>query len=153
MCPTPRRSVELPPPLGATVRPDGVEFSVYAGHADGLEICLFDPEYSTGASERRVRLTDRVHGTWFGFVPGIGPSPDKMLQGRLFAYGDTQRYRLGINHTHLPVNRPHGCPANNYSRHGAMRSALFAQAPCVQAVSCAEHNVLLSIQQKGNDAT
>ncbi|MGZ4627620.1 glycogen debranching protein GlgX [Oryzihumus sp.] len=73
MCPTPRRSVELPPPLGATVRPDGVEFSVYAGHADGLEICLFDAEDSTGESERRVRLTDRAHGTWFGFVPGIGP--------------------------------------------------------------------------------
>ncbi|GAA1230451.1 glycogen debranching protein GlgX [Oryzihumus leptocrescens] len=65
--------MELPPPLGATVRPDGVEFSVYAGHADGLEICLFDPDDSTGESERRVRLTDRVHGTWFGFVPGIGP--------------------------------------------------------------------------------
>jgi len=32
------------------------------------------------------------------FVPGIGPSPDKMLQGRLFSYGDTQRYRLGANH-------------------------------------------------------
>ncbi len=40
------------------------------------------------------------------FVPGIGPSPDKMLQGRLFSYGDTQRYRLGINHTQIPVNRP-----------------------------------------------
>src|ERR1035438_4943695 len=39
------------------------------------------------------------------FVPGIGPSPDKMLQGRLFAYGDAHRYRLGINHTHLPVHR------------------------------------------------
>ena len=41
------------------------------------------------------------------FVPGIGPSPDKMLQGRLFAYGDAHRYRLGINHTQLPINRPH----------------------------------------------
>lgn len=40
------------------------------------------------------------------FVPGIGPSPDKMLQGRLFSYGDTQRYRLGINHTKIPVNCP-----------------------------------------------
>lgn len=40
------------------------------------------------------------------FVPGIGPSPDKMLQGRLFAYGDVHRYRLGINHTQLPVNAP-----------------------------------------------
>ena len=55
------------------------------------------------------------------FVPGIGPSPDKMLQGRLFAYGDAHRYRLGINHTALPVNRPHACQASNYGRDGAMR--------------------------------
>ena len=55
------------------------------------------------------------------FVPGIGPSPDKMLQGRLFAYGDAQRYRLGVNHTALPVNRPHACEAANYGRDGAMR--------------------------------
>jgi catalase len=55
------------------------------------------------------------------FVPGIGPSPDKMLQGRLFAYGDTHRYRLGVNHMHLPVNR-HAAEACNYSRDGAMRS-------------------------------
>src|SRR5262249_30067078 len=40
------------------------------------------------------------------FVPGIGPSPDKMLQGRLFAYGDAHRYRVGINADHLPGNRP-----------------------------------------------
>ncbi len=37
-------------------------------------------------------------------VPGIGFSPDKMLQGRLFAYGDAQRYRLGVNHHQIPVN-------------------------------------------------
>ncbi len=55
------------------------------------------------------------------FVPGIGPSPDKMLQGRLFSYGDTQRYRLGINHTQLPVNRPHAAETRNYGRDGAMR--------------------------------
>ena len=55
------------------------------------------------------------------FVPGIGPSPDKMLQGRLFSYGDTQRYRLGINHTSLPVNCPHAARAANYARDGAMR--------------------------------
>lgn len=55
------------------------------------------------------------------FVPGIGPSPDKMLQGRLFAYGDTQRYRLGINHTQLPVNRPRAVEKANYGRDGAMR--------------------------------
>ncbi|TPW14155.1 MAG: catalase, partial [Acidimicrobiaceae bacterium] len=55
------------------------------------------------------------------FVPGIGPSPDKMLQGRLFAYGDAHRYRLGINHTHVPVNAPHATTANNYGRDGMMR--------------------------------
>jgi len=58
------------------------------------------------------------------FVPGVGPSPDKMLQGRLFAYGDAHRYRLGVNHTLLPVNAPRGVPggAHNYGRDGAMRS-------------------------------
>ncbi|QDH14334.1 catalase [Formicincola oecophyllae] len=39
-------------------------------------------------------------------IPGIYPSPDKMLQGRLFSYPDTQRYRLGANYQELPVNRP-----------------------------------------------
>src|SRR3546814_3759106 len=38
-------------------------------------------------------------------VPGIGFSPDKMLQGRLFSYGDAQRYRLGVNHYQIPVNK------------------------------------------------
>lgn len=54
------------------------------------------------------------------FVPGIGPSPDKMLQGRLFAYGDAHRYRLGINHTQLPVNAPRATQAGNYGRDGLM---------------------------------
>jgi catalase len=56
------------------------------------------------------------------FVPGIGPSPDKMLQGRLFAYGDAHRYRLGANHMLLPINRPRAPEVHNYSRDGAMRS-------------------------------
>ena len=53
-------------------------------------------------------------------VPGIGFSPDKMLQGRLFSYGDAQRYRLGVNHQHIPVNAPR-CPVNSYHRDGSMR--------------------------------
>ena len=53
-------------------------------------------------------------------VPGIGFSPDKMLQGRLFSYGDAHRYRLGVNHHQIPVNKPH-CPFHNYHRDGAMR--------------------------------
>jgi catalase len=55
------------------------------------------------------------------FVAGIGPSPDKMLQGRLFAYGDAHRYRLGVNHTQLPINRPRATTADNYGRDGMMR--------------------------------
>ena len=54
-------------------------------------------------------------------IPGIGFSPDKMLQGRLFAYGDAQRYRLGVNHHHIPVNRPR-CPFHSYHRDGQMRT-------------------------------
>lgn len=53
-------------------------------------------------------------------VPGIGFSPDKMLQGRLFSYGDTQRYRLGVNHNQIPVNAPR-CPFHNVHRDGLMR--------------------------------
>ncbi|NPC57883.1 catalase [Caenimonas soli] len=54
-------------------------------------------------------------------VPGIGFSPDKMLQARLFAYADAQRYRLGANFNHIPVNAPK-CPFNSYHRDGAMRT-------------------------------
>jgi len=53
-------------------------------------------------------------------VPGIGFSPDKMLQGRLFSYGDAQRYRLGVNHHQIPVNAPR-CPYNSFHRDGSMR--------------------------------
>ncbi len=53
-------------------------------------------------------------------VPGIGFSPDKMLQSRLFSYGDAQRYRLGVNHHQIPVNAPK-CPFHSYHRDGQMR--------------------------------
>ncbi|MFE0623959.1 catalase KatA [Priestia aryabhattai] len=53
-------------------------------------------------------------------VPGIDVSPDKMLQGRLFAYSDAHRYRVGANHQALPINRPRS-EVNNYQRDGQMR--------------------------------
>ncbi|MEN3930596.1 catalase [Microvirga sp. W0021] len=53
-------------------------------------------------------------------IPGIGFSPDKMLQGRLFSYADAHRYRLGINHHQIPVNKPR-CPVHSYNADGAMR--------------------------------
>lgn len=52
-------------------------------------------------------------------VPGIGASPDKMLQARLFAYQDAHRYRVGANVNQLPVNAPK-CPVHHYQRDGAM---------------------------------
>ncbi len=53
-------------------------------------------------------------------VPGLGFSPDKMLQGRLFAYADAHRYRVGTNHQQLPVNAPK-CPYHTNYRDGSMR--------------------------------
>jgi catalase len=57
-------------------------------------------------------------------VPGIEFSADKLLQGRVFSYADTQRYRLGANYLQLPVNRP-GVLVNNNQRDGAMQYAPY----------------------------
>lgn len=54
------------------------------------------------------------------FVPGIGPSPDRMVLGRIFAYGDSNRYRTGPNYEQLPVNRPID-EVHNYNKDGPMR--------------------------------
>merc|ERR1711894_100076 len=53
-------------------------------------------------------------------VPGIEPSPDKMLQGRLFSYSDTHRHRLGANYQQIPVNCPFNTRARNYQRDGPL---------------------------------
>ncbi len=52
-------------------------------------------------------------------VPGIGHSPDKMLQARVFSYADAHRYRLGTHYEALPVNQPR-CPVHHYHKDGAM---------------------------------
>src|SRR5207248_1685565 len=54
------------------------------------------------------------------FVPGIGPSPDKMVLARMFAYSDSLRYRDGVNYEQLPVNRPLN-EVHNYNKEGPMR--------------------------------
>ncbi|MCX6682929.1 MAG: catalase [Methanoregula sp.] len=56
-------------------------------------------------------------------VPGIEPSADKLLQGRLFSYADTQRHRLGPNYLQIPINRPI-VPVNNNQRDGFMQSGI-----------------------------
>jgi catalase len=53
-------------------------------------------------------------------VPGIGPSPDKMLLARLVSYADDQRASLGVNYKQIPVNRPK-VPVHSYSKGGSMR--------------------------------
>ena len=63
------------------------------------------------------------------FVPGIAASPDKMLMARIFSYADAHRYRVGANHTQLPVNAPKNADENghSYSKDGNMRYS-FASA-------------------------
>ncbi|KAK8752136.1 hypothetical protein OTU49_012204 [Cherax quadricarinatus] len=61
-------------------------------------------------------------------VPGIEPSPDKMLQGRLFAYNDTHRHRLGANYHQIPVNCPYRTTVRNYQRDGPM--TVDTNQPC-----------------------
>ena len=63
------------------------------------------------------------------FVPGIGPSPDKMLLGRLFSYPDAHRYRIGANYMQLPVNAPRATRANSYTFDGPMRYSHSGNAP------------------------
>lgn len=53
-------------------------------------------------------------------VPGVEPSPDKMLHGRLFSYSDTHRHRLGPNYLQIPVNCPYKVKIENFQRDGAM---------------------------------
>lgn len=61
-------------------------------------------------------------------VPGVGLSPDRMLQGRVFAYADAHRYRVGTNHQQLPVNAPRS-PVHSYQRDGAMATGSYGGAP------------------------
>ena len=79
-------------------------------------------------------------------VPGIGFSPDKFLQGRLFVYGDAQRYRLGVNYNQIPVNRAR-CEVHDYHRDGAMRTdgnygGAPAYSPNSAGVWCAQPEVM-----------
>ncbi|NHA68038.1 glycogen debranching protein GlgX [Phycicoccus flavus] len=62
---------DLPPPPGVTPVAGGCDVAVYAGHAEGVEVCLFEPGDAAGESERRVPLRERAHGWWFGTVPGM----------------------------------------------------------------------------------
>jgi catalase len=80
-------------------------------------------------------------------VPGLGFSPDKMLQGRLFAYADAHRYRLGINHHQIPVNKP-TCPFHNNHRDGGMRTDGNGGSAPHYEPSCSAHSLQESAAYK-----
>ncbi len=70
--PAGRLGRDLAPRPGVTLVGDGAEVAVYAGHAEGVEVCLFEEGDDSGESERRYSLGERAHGWWFGLVPGVG---------------------------------------------------------------------------------
>ena len=72
MCPPPPATPDLPPEHGVRLTAEGAQFSVYAGHARAVEVCLFDTAADGAETERRVPLRHRAHGTWFDTVPGVG---------------------------------------------------------------------------------
>jgi len=65
--------------------------------------------------------TEQSAFTPANLVPGMEPSPDKMLQGRLFSYADTHRHRLGANYEQIPINCPYRAKIHNCQRDGPMR--------------------------------
>ena len=64
---------DLPPRPGVTLRPGGADIAVYAGNAEGVDLCLFEPGDERGESERRIPLPERAHGWWWAFVEGLAP--------------------------------------------------------------------------------
>ena len=87
---------DRPPRPGTEVTSDGTTFAVFAGAADRVELCLFDADDVTGASERRVILQDRIHGIWFTHLPGIGP-------GQRYGYRVHGPWRPDVGHRHNPA--------------------------------------------------
>ncbi|EKY8168172.1 catalase [Enterococcus faecalis] len=71
-------------------------------------------------SQLAEEIVEQVTFSPGNFVPGIEASPDKLLQGRLFAYGDAHRHRVGANSHQLPINQAKA-PVNNYQKDGNMR--------------------------------
>ena len=84
-----RLTRDLPPDPGVTLREGGIDISVYAGHAERVELCLFDE----AGAETAVPLVERTHGWWFGFIPGVGPG-----QRYGFRVHDSWDPALGLRH-------------------------------------------------------
>ena len=119
-----RLEVQIMPPADAeTYRFDPFDITKVWPHADyppivvGRMVLNRNPENYHNEVEQSAFSPGN-------FVPGIGPSPDKMLQGRLFSYHDTHRHRLGANYEQLAVNRAKNAETSTYQRDGFMRQDL-----------------------------
>lgn len=119
-----RLEVQIMPPADAdTVPYDAFDITKVWPHADYPPITIGRMVLNRNPKN----YFDEVEQAAFSpgnFVPGIGPSPDKMLHGRLFSYHDTHRHRLGPNYEQLPVNRAKNAATNTYQRDGFMRQDL-----------------------------
>ncbi|MGI8871679.1 MAG: glycogen debranching protein GlgX [Candidatus Limnocylindria bacterium] len=80
-----------PYPFGATWDGHGVNFALYSEHAEGVLLCLFDPD----GNERRIRLSERTDLVWHTYVPGIGP-------GQRYGYRVEGRYAPEEGHRYNP---------------------------------------------------
>lgn len=110
----------MPEREAATYRINPFDLTMVWPHADYPLIDVGILELNKNP-ENYFADVEQVAFTPANLVPGISTSPDKMLQGRLFSYGDAHRYRLGINHHQIPVNAPR-CPLSRlFHRDGAGR--------------------------------
>ncbi|NMM36745.1 MAG: catalase [Glaciimonas sp.] len=107
-------------------------------HADFPRIPVGMIELNRNAANYHAEV-EQVAFSPANIVPGMGYSPDKMLQGRLFAYHDAQLYRIGANHQHLPVNAPR-CPFHNHQADGAMAIHSGSTTPNYENVDAAGTN-------------
>ncbi|TWE07914.1 glycogen debranching protein GlgX [Rudaeicoccus suwonensis] len=87
-----RRSLDDPPPLGATIDSDGTEFSVFSASATAVDVCLFDD----AGAEIRVPLTPHAHGIWAGHVAGVGA-------GRRYGFRTDGPWAPSAGHRHNPA--------------------------------------------------
>ena len=118
-----RLEVQIMPPEDAkTYRFDPFDITKVWPHADYPPIVVGRMVLNRNPENYFVE-TEQAAFSPGNFVPGIGPSPDKMLQGRLFAYHDTARHRLGPNYEQLPINRAKA-GTNSYQRDASMRQNL-----------------------------
>ncbi|HYC02182.1 MAG TPA: catalase [Azospirillaceae bacterium] len=112
--------VQVMPELEAENTPyDPFDLTKVWPHADYPLIEVGEVELNRNADNYFAEIEQAAFSP-SNIVPGIGFSPDRVLQGRLFAYADAHRYRIGTHYEALPVNQPK-CPVRHYHKDGAMR--------------------------------